>query len=106
MKIAELHKAKRPGRAEPSPFTPEQAMANRELLMQLLRESRLTEAAAIYFRHFFVGKQFRNWLLPSEDISDLKDTHVNHVIVNWPWYRSQLAKVNEYVHDQIPGAEV
>lgn len=106
MKIADLHKRKRPGRVEEPPlFTPEQAAANRELFMQQLEEAGLVEAANEYFTDFWVGVARRCWILPggAESVrEDLKDTHVDHVLKNWAWYRTQIQKVKQLQEDDVP----
>lgn len=105
MKRSDLFPRSRPGKVEQAQFDANQAAADKELLLQQLNEAGLMEAGRVYFQHFYVGRQYRNWLLPTEDAGDLKPAQVDHVLKNWGWYRTQLEKVNEYVTDQIPQAE-
>lgn len=88
-------------------FTPEQALANLELLKQEL--SGLEEGAALYFQGFHVPPNARNskaqwraWLLPTETLDDLKPEQTDYVLRNLEWFKAQIVKKQELLDDPLP----
>lgn len=93
-------------------FTPEQAMANLELLLQELEG--LEASAAIYFRDFKIprkdgkGAMWRTWLLPNESIRELGShpQRVDCVLKHLAWFKEQIKNVDrrqrEDANDNLP----